>query len=382
MTSHDPSVRQSRSSRKAPEWVRKLFVTEEIPFAEFMEVALYAPDFGYYAGLRNPVGTAGDFVTSPAISPVFAYGLARLSSEFSGRVGDALYGIVDMGCGDGSLLEILAARMPESHRARAFFFGIDRSLARVSDRLRKSIRFSTDPSSIPLELPLLILCNELFDALPVTRLTVREGVLREAMVRLRDGELEWSDRPASAEHAVYLSSRGIDLVEGQTADVSPGWSQMYARVCNMVRRGLIVTFDYGFEQKRLFDRRVRMQGTAAAYRAHGVHRDLLADPGEQDLTAHVNFTDLISSGERLGMSTLTFTRQASFLLSLGVTDHELFTPWQERSIDSLENAVKDFEQREAARRLILPDGAGEDVRVLVQSRNMPETGWSFQKKIY
>jgi len=353
-----------------------------MPFSDFMEAALYDPVFGYYTGIRNPVGPVGDFVTSPAISPVFAYGLARLSSEFSGRVGDALYGIVDIGCGDGSLLEALAAGIPESERSRASFFGVDRSLARVPARLHEVISFSTDDSSIPSGLPLLILCNELFDALPVTRLVVRDGALREGTVRLRDGFLEWSDRPASAEHAEYLSSRGIHLAEGQSADISLKWSQMYERLCRVTGHGLIVTFDYGFEQKQLFDRRIRMHGTAAAYRAHGVHRDLLADPGAQDLTAHVNFSDLISSGERSGMSTLTFSRQASFLLAVGVTNHELFTPWQERSIDSLQNAVSDFDQREAARRLILPDGVGEDIRVLVQSRNMPESGWSFQKKIY
>lgn len=382
MSFQDPLPSQSRSNRKAPDWVRKLFVSGEIPFSAFMEAALYEPGFGYYAGGRNPVGTVGDFVTSPVISPVFAYGLAKLSSEFSGRVGDVLYGIVDIGCGDGLLLEALACSLDERARSRASFFGVDRSLARVPERLRELITFSTDSSSIPLGLPLLIVCNELFDALPVTRLAVREGSLREAMVRLRDGCLEWSDRAASPEHVEYLSSRGIELVEGQTADIAPGWSQMYERICEIVQCGLIVTFDYGFERKQLFDRRIRMQGTAAAYRAHGVHRDLLADPGAQDLTAHVNFSDLIASGERSGMSTLTFARQAAFLLSLGVTDHELFRPWQERSVGSLQNAVDDFEQREAARRLILPDGVGEDIRVLVQSRNMPETGWSFQKKIY
>lgn len=351
-------------------------------FSDFMEAALYHPVSGYYSSDRNPVGPVGDFVTSPTISPVFAYGLARLSSEFSERLGDVLYGIVDIGCGDGSLLEGIATGIPESQRSRASFFGIDRSLARVPERLRDDITFSTELSTIPHGLPLVILCNEFFDALAVTRLTVRGGELREATVRLRESYLEWSDRPASSEHAQYLSSRGIDLVEGQTADISLAWSQMYERLCRVVERGFIVTFDYGFEQKQLFDRRIRMQGTAAAYRAHGVHRQLLTDPGGQDLTAHVNFSDLISSGEESGMSTLAFSRQASFLLSLGVTDHELFTPWQARSIGSLQDAVNDFDQREAARRLILPDGVGEDIRVLVQSRNMPEIGWSFQKKIY
>lgn len=382
MPFQDPPASVFRNRFAAPDWIRKLFASDEIPFTDFMEAALYHPEFGYYSSSRNPVGAVGDFVTSPAISPVFGYGLGRLSSEFSGRLGDVVYGIVDIGCGDGSLLEAVAAGMAENHRSKVLFFGVDRSLSRVHELDRGAISFSTDLSALPSDIPLLIFCNELFDALPVARLLVREGSLREAMVRLRDGYLEWSDRPAAQTHAEYLSGRGIDLTEGQTADVSLAWWQLYEQICGIVKRGMIVTFDYGFEQKQLFDRRIRMHGTAAAYRAHGVHRELLADPGTQDLTAHVNFSDLIASGERSGMSTLSFVRQAAFLLSIGVADHELFTPWQERSIDSLPNAVKDFEQREAARRLILPDGVGEDIRVLVQSRDMPEAGWSFQKKIY
>jgi len=279
MSFQDPPASLSRRRLAAPDWLRKLFASDEIPFADFMEAALYHPEFGYYSSSRNPVGEVGDFVTSPTISPVFGFGLARLSSEFGGRLGDGVYGIVDIGCGDGSLLEAVAAAMAGEHRSKALFFGVDRSLSRVPEPKRGTISFSTDLSALPSDIPLLIFCNELFDALPVTRLLLREGSLREAMVRLRDGFLEWSERPATPAHAQYLNARGIVLDEGQTADVSPAWWQLYEQICGVAARGMIVTFDYGFEQKQLFDRRIRMHGTAAAYRAHGVHRaDQFARP--------------------------------------------------------------------------------------------------------
>jgi SAM-dependent MidA family methyltransferase len=164
-----------------------------------------------------------------------------------------------------------------------------------------------------------------------------------------------------------MASRGIELADGQFADVSLQWEALYGELCRFVERGLIVTLDYGYPEDQLFRSRMRRYGTAAAYRGHRVSRDLLADPGEQDLTAHVNFTDLQREGERQGFTTLAFTRQAQFLLSLGITRHELFTPVQELEAASVEL----MEARDEARRLVLPDGIGEEIRVLLQAKGLP-----------
>jgi SAM-dependent MidA family methyltransferase len=123
---------------------------------------------------------------------------------------------------------------------------------------------------------------------------------------------------------------------------------------------------------------MRRFGTAAAYAAHRVSRDLLANPGEQDLTAHVNFTDLERAGERHGFTTLYFDRLAKFLLAIGATSHPLFTPIQDAGVSS----VEDLEERDEARRLILPDGIGEDLRVLVQGKGIGLEGWSFQRPLF
>jgi SAM-dependent MidA family methyltransferase len=146
-----------------------------------------------------------------------------------------------------------------------------------------------------------------------------------------------------------------------------------------VAHGIIVTFDYGMPQQQLFSSRTRRFGTAAAYAGHQVSRDLLANPGEQDLTAHVNFTDLQQAGHRNGFATLFFDRQAKFLLAAGATEHELFKPLEELGSDDV---VALREQREDARRLVLPDGIGEDIRVLVQGKGVEREGWSFQRRLF
>ena len=174
----------------------------------------------------------------------------------------------------------------------------------------------------------------------------------------------------------------IQLREGQFADVCLDWSSLYGDLCGVADRALLVTIDYGFPQERLFDPRIRMFGTAAAFRNHKVHRDLLATPGKQDLTAHINFSDLLRTGESKGLSTLLFSRQAEFLLSLGATAHPLFTPAQDVAFGTLGEATVELEKREAAKRLILPDGIGQEMRVLIQSKNLATDGWSFQRKLF
>jgi len=113
-----------------------------------------------------------------------------------------------------------------------------------------------------------------------------------------------------------------------------------------------------------------------------VHRDLLADPGEQDLTAHINFSDLERAGERQGAKTLFFDVLAKFLLSIGVTEHELFRPVHEVEIASADEGIALIAAREEARRLILPDGMGEDLRVLVQAKGVSFQNWSFQRSLF
>lgn len=366
------------------EYLHNLLQGSDLSFRDFMELALYHPELGYYAQTRSPVGKEADYVTSPVVSDVFAFALGRLVQEFLGRRGDEVSSIVDVGCGDGGLIGALA-KAAASERAR--FFGVERELGRVASSgfriaAAQPVTFVRSVDELPRDGAHLIISNELFDAQPFARLVRRGEELHELWVTERDGQLDWSEHEAESAYADYFATRGIELLDGQFADISLEWSALYDDLARLVERGLIVTFDYGFPQKQLFDPRIRRFGTAAAYSRQRVTRDLLANPGEQDLTAHINFDDLIRAGEARGFRTLFFDRQAKFLLSLGITEHPLFQPSTELEIDSLDEGVALLDARDAARRLVLPDGIGEDIRVLVQGRGVELEGWSFGRKLF
>ncbi len=360
--------------------LRNLLTNSDLSFRDFMEIALYHPQSGYYARSASPVGREADFVTAPALSPVFSFALSRLVAEFVRRCGDAMCTIVDVGCGDGSLIHSLAVAAADPDRTR--FVGVDRSLDRVLDEAKERVTFVRTIDRIPQGGAHLILSNELFDALPFARVVQRREHLHELWVTEREGRLDWTEHEAPAELEDYFASRRITLNEGQFADVSLEWGALYGDICRMVERGLVVTLDYGYPENRLFQSRVRRFGTAAAYSRHRVSRDLLVNPGEQDITAHINFGDLEREGQHRGFSTLFFDRQAKFLLALGITEHELFKPSTELEVSDLNEGVGLLEERDAARQLVLPDAIGHDIRVLVQEKGIAEEKWSFQLPLF
>lgn len=359
--------------------LRNRLQSGDLPFRDFVELALYHPELGYYARAENPVGKSADYVTAPLLSPVFAFALGNLIREFLRRHEGEVCSIVDVGCGDGTLIHDLAGRITEKN---ARFFGVDRSHSRLTSPATGNWQAATSLGDLPKTGAHLILSNELYDAFPFSRLVRRGQRIHELYVAERDGVLDWSEHEAPAACEDYFAERGIELAEGQFADVSLEWEAFHAEVLRFVERGLIVTIDYGFPADKLFHRRARRFGTAAAYAGQRVSRDLLANPGEQDLTAHVNFGDLERAGQRHSARTLFFDRLAKFLLTLDITSHELFRPVHEVTISDAQEGVDLLQAREDARRLVLPDGIGQEMRVLVQTKGVTAEGWSFQKRLF
>ena len=329
--------------------LRNMLSYGDLSFRDFMEVALYHPQFGYYCRAAHPAGKAGDFVTAPSLSPAFPFAIARLVREFSSRFEGEVCSFVDIGAGAGHLINDVKGQVAETVR----FFGIDRAAG-------------TSLQDVPRDGVHLVFSNELYDAFPFARLVQRGEHVHELWVTETESGLDWTEREAPAPYEDYFASHGVELAEGQFADVSLEWEAFHREVVDRFERALFVTFDYGHPAAKLFSSRARRFGTAAAYRGHRVSRDLLANPGEQDLTAHINFSDL----ERADATTLYFDRMNKFLLAIGITEHEAF------------HAETDFQAREDARRLVLPDGIGEDLRVLVQGKGVPLDGWSFQSRLF
>ena len=321
-----------------------------IRFAEFMEEALYG-EGGYYRQGELPIGRSGDFVTGSSFSPLFGQATAQLLRRLD--------------CVLGSAAELLEAGYGKAEHLRAV-------LDALNDPGSRTVRgWEKAPRPLPGgarqiahleevdcgEIDGLIFSYELFDAQPVHRLIGREGcTLGELWVHWSDnGGLELQPGDLSEPGLAKLAAGAPTLRPGQIADLSPNWRPLYRRLASRLGRGLVVTCDYGFEIERLLDPRVRFHGTLACYRRQTVHRDPLVEVGEQDLTAHVDFSGLREEGERLGLETLAFTRQARWLAACGIFE----------GLDAADQAV-----RLGAVELLDPGGMGEEIRVLVQGRGV------------
>jgi SAM-dependent MidA family methyltransferase len=321
-----------------------------LPFASFMDQALYG-EGGYYRREALAIGEDGDFVTGSSLSPLFGRATARLLQRLDvalGRPADLL----EAGYGTGAhLAHVLSALLTQTRRVQAW----DRVPRPVPD----GAAAVSDLSEIPNGgIEGLIFSYELFDALPFHRLIGRaDGSIGELWVdRGEDGGFAWREAELSDPALLdLLRAPDVGLQPGQIADLAPEWAPLYGTLARKLGRGLLVTCDYGYERERLLDPRVRMHGTLACYSRQRVHRNPFVLVGEQDLTAHVDFTALIHAGEAAGLTTYALTRQALWLAACGL-------------FEDLQDAPA--ETRMAAMALLDGEGMGVDIRVLVQARGI------------
>lgn len=305
-----------------------------------MEEALYG-EGGYYRREDVPIGESGDYVTGSSFSPLFGRATARLLRRLDqalGRPAD----FFEAGYGTGAHL----ASMDGERRVLAW----DRIARTVPPGVERFERLE-DVGRIEG----LIFSYELFDALPVHRLIGREEGVGELWVDLDGDGFTWREGELSDPSLPDLLG-GAVLQPGQIADLAPGWVPLYSELAKRLGRGLLVTCDYGFERERLLDVRIRQHGTLACYTRQRVHRNPFVLVGEQDLTVHVDFTALRQAGEREGLTTVAFTRQALWLTACGL-------------FEDLQDAASP-EARQQAMALLDGEGMGEDIRVLVQARDL------------
>lgn len=320
-----------------------------------MGAALYDPGEGYYArGAR--IGEGGDFVTSPHVTPAFAAALARrFRQDTEGFEGDVDF--VEVGAGEGCFLEDLAAALAREDPAFAGRVGltaIERSAAAREAIARRGIatRILESPEDLPeASVSGWIFSNELYDALPVARVGGTPEGLCEWRVGTDGQGFVWTRGPAPEECREYLSSFGVHLEPGQSAEISPQAAPLHRRLARALARGFLVAFDYGHRAPVLYHALSRRNGTLAAHSGGRRRSDPLARPGEVDLTAHINWDDLIRAGEKEGLTTLGITRQGKYLVEAGLFDF-----------------VASSAEKWRAYRLVDPEGMGEELSVLVQRR--------------
>jgi len=343
-----------------------------ITFAEFMDLCLYDPEHGYYSVARRP--RFADYYTSVDVHPVFGRLLARQFHEMWALLGRAEpFWLVEVGAGTGRLarqiLDFAARDLPEFYQGLCYI-AVDRSAARrdaqattLTPHLQAGRAVSA--GELPDEIPAgCVFSNELLDALPVHRVVPAQGELREIYVVL-DGD-KFSEQlgpPSTPALAEYFAAQGCQLAEDQQAEVGLAACAWIEDVGRRIGRGFVVTVDYGHEACELYSER-HLRGTLLAYRQHRVGEDFFAAPGEQDLTAHVNFTALDLWGRRGGLKRVGLVSQAHFLLALGRGNEfaDLY--------DEGQSETERLHARLLLKNLMAPQGMGETFQVFIQYKGL------------
>ncbi|HKM66779.1 MAG TPA: SAM-dependent methyltransferase [Candidatus Acidoferrum sp.] len=344
-----------------------------ITFAEYMRECLYHPVHGYYS--RPEARRFNDYYTSVDVSPIFGRLLARQCAEMweqLDRPNEFL--LVEAAAGTGRLaghiLDFAQTHLPDFFNALRYV-AVERSPARCDQLAHQLSRFITIGKCRPsIEMPShipngCVFSNELLDALPVHRVQQQSGALKEIFVTCQGESFSETPLPLSTcAISDYFAAQQITLEEGQLAEASLEACDWITEIARRLGRGFVLTIDYGHEAADLFDAH-HLSGTVLSYSKHQASDNLYAAPGEQDLTAHVNFTALRQWGARHGLETLGLVTQTVFLLALG----------KENDFADLYNEGMDEPSRTRARlqlkTLIYPEGLGERFQVLLQQKNAP-----------
>ena len=346
-----------------------------IPFARFMELCLYHPRHGYYTrGLGG--GGGRDYLTSSGIHRAYGALVARQAEEMWRRAGrpDPFH-FVEFGPGEGrfasdflqqaagakGFAEALRYVLVESSPALAA-----RQRALLSGRSDLSVEWSGEQGlEERAPFPGCLFGNEVLDAFPVHRVVGGPEGAREIHVAWSGGRFEEVLLPPSTGSiGRFLAEARIELLDGQEVDLNlaaPCWIGWAVR---LLERGYLLLVDYGYEAADLYHP-ARRRGTLLAYHRHRISEEFLLRPGEQDLTAHVDFTALQRAAEQAGSRTLGLTTQGRFLLALGALE---FLPAQPATRDAERDpdaAVRRLRESEALKQLVLPERMGDRFRVLI-----------------
>jgi SAM-dependent MidA family methyltransferase len=344
-----------------------------ITIAEYMRECLYHPVHGYYS--RPEAQRFADYYTSVDVSPIFGRLLARQFAEMwqqLGRPQEFLLVEVAAGAGRlaGHILDFSEKHVPEFFSALKYI-AVEVSTARRQQLAALLSHFVTTgkckpTNEIPAGIPAgCVFSNELIDALPVHRVVQQGGALKELFVA-HDGSSFTEIPQALSTCAItdYFAGQQVFLCEGQFAEAGLEACDWITEIGQRLERGFVLTIDYGHEATELYDDH-HLSGTLLSYAGHHVSDDLYAAPGEQDLTAHVNFTALRQWGERQGLEPLGLVSQTAFLLALGKGNDfaDLFE-------DSMGEAAR-TRARLQLKMLIYPEGMGERFQVMIQQKGVP-----------
>jgi SAM-dependent MidA family methyltransferase len=329
-----------------------------ISFARYMELALYAPSFGYYTGGAAKLGKDGDFTTAPEITPLFGAALARVAAGLMAQTSPRL---MEFGAGSGKLAFDILSELASMGVAVDSYAIVDLSgeLRVRQQDLLKDFPQVTWLDRMPASFSGVVIGNEVLDAMPVNLLVKTENGWQERGVTFADGRFAWSDRSCEAALAAQIPEAD-NLPIGYVTEVHPVASGFMRSLAASFGNAAAILIDYGFPAHEYFHPQ-RAQGTLMCHYRHHSHPDPFYLPGLQDITAHVDFTAMARAAIDGGLDVLGYTSQAAFLIEAGIGDMLLRT--------SPDDAMRYLPQANAMQKLISPAEMGELFKVLVVGKN-------------
>jgi SAM-dependent MidA family methyltransferase len=346
-----------------------------ITFAKFMQLALYHQGYGYYSSDRTRIGKEGDYYTSPCVHPAFGEIIGRFIYKVYKTLDIQEFTIVEMGAGKGYLaldvLDSIKRDQPEFYSNLNYLMVeisptlVEEEKSILKDHMRK-IKFLNSISEIEdEEVAGVFISNELLDSFPFHRLKYIKDNFQEIYVGLRNDQFtEILDSLSTIELKNYIDRYDIEFREGQEVEINLNAGKWLSDVSRVITRGFVLTIDYGFLAPELFNP-TRMTGTSKCLYKHSANDDPLTHIGEQDITAHVDFSNLIRVGESVGLNTFKYITQGQFLIDWGILDIV-------ERYSSKDKSSKTSEQKHilAIKNLFLPELMGDKFKVLIQEKNL------------
>lgn len=345
--------------------VQRIHQEGPISFRDFMEMALYYPELGYYSSYDSKIGADGDFYTSANLSDAFGAMIARQIEEMWQNLDQKPIKIVEYGAGTGLLCHDILDYFKDNNSKLYDVLSyciIEKSLGmreREKKHLKQKVNWYSSIREIG-EINGCILSNEVLDNFSVHQLVMEDGLM-EVFVDYAGGFMEIL-KPAKKELIDYFTFLNVELPRGFRTEVNLEAQSWIEEISQSLNKGYVITIDYGDISSELYEK-YRSSGTLLCYYKHHKNDNPYQFIGEQDITSHINFSALINWGKIYGLHCCGITNQASFLLSLGIKDYQ-----NKSMVEANDNVAKAIEEANINYRLLMDMGL--KFKVLIQEKNV------------
>ena len=345
-----------------------------ISFEDYMNLALYAPGVGYYSSGATKLGSAGDFVTAPEISPLFGRTLAQQLWQISQHL--TQFNILEFGAGSGKLARDILLELEKSAALPEKYFILEVSAdlrERQQSHLKQEIPHLADRiewlEQLPGQFTGVVLANEVLDAMPVHIVRWHADTVLERGVTWQNDQFAWQDRAIQDQELLTTAQQltpGINPANqpiDYVSEINLAAVHFMRSLASTLQQGVILLIDYGFGLSEYYHPQ-RNQGTLMCHYRHHAHDDPFYLPGLQDITSHVDFSAITQAGQSGGLALLGYTTQAYFLLNCGITGILAQT--------SAEDTSHYLPQSSQVQKLVSPAEMGELFKVIAFGKNFSE----------